>query len=206
MSKGKQCPTRNAHGTFRRGGPGGPGRPPRPIEVEYALALQRTLTPAKLKKVIAKLVCAALEGDVRAAKVVLETAVGKPRQRIEFQDPPGSVLRWAGQSVEEVDRQMLARLAAFLPKRRKSHASPAASIPPAGAEPDTPAAADEPELDTSVSVSVSEPEPEPEPEPERKDESDGIKSNGTPRRPQSNGNGCPFFPPGYQRSNGNGKG
>src|SRR5271165_1591112 len=69
---------RSASGRFAKGNPGGPGNP----FARQVAALRQELLNAvsldKLRSIVGKLVEKAEQGDVPAAKVVLEYTIGKP--------------------------------------------------------------------------------------------------------------------------------
>ena len=67
--------SRDNRGRFERGHAGGPGRPPRVVEDRYREALQAACTPEELQAIVARVVKAALEGDLAAAKLVLDRMV-----------------------------------------------------------------------------------------------------------------------------------
>lgn len=77
---------RDAQGRFRAGNPGGPGNPQIRQLAAHQEAVRSALTPSDLKAVLKKLHGLALEGDVAAARVVLDRVVGKSRP--ESQPPP----------------------------------------------------------------------------------------------------------------------
>ena len=93
---------RNGRGQFTRGGPGGPGRPAGTYE--HRAALRAAITPEDVQTVMRTLYDLALEGDVGAAKLLLERVIGKPReQAVDTTFDPGpldsadevlTALRW----------------------------------------------------------------------------------------------------------------
>lgn len=73
---------------FQKGNPGGPGRPKKLPDLDRLLAdvLGEEATEdgiSEAQKVLAKLKDKALEGDVRAAEVLLDRAYGKAKQNME---------------------------------------------------------------------------------------------------------------------------
>ncbi|MCE5302848.1 MAG: hypothetical protein LLF97_07030 [Planctomycetaceae bacterium] len=69
---------RDAHGRFAKGNAGGPGNPFARQAQHLRGALFAAVTTADLKAVVTKLVQLAKGGDVQAAKVVLDRALGPP--------------------------------------------------------------------------------------------------------------------------------
>lgn len=68
---------------FEKGNPGGPGNPNIRRMAEHQAAVREAISGADLKKVLQKLKELAIDGDVQAAKVLLDRVLGKPK------DPPG---------------------------------------------------------------------------------------------------------------------
>jgi hypothetical protein len=76
---------RTNKGRFAKGNPGGPGNP---LGVHYArltAAVVQAVTPQQVAEIMAKLHQMACEGDVQAAKVVLDWCVKKPAAEVEIQ-------------------------------------------------------------------------------------------------------------------------
>lgn len=71
---------RRENGQFAPGHPGGPGNPHIARLAEYRKALNAALSPDMVKNVTRKLYRLAMAGDVQAAKVVLERALGKVKE------------------------------------------------------------------------------------------------------------------------------
>jgi hypothetical protein len=72
-------PGRDAKGRFTAGNKGGPGNPFGRRLAEMRQAVLRAVTPADIERVMAMLLQKANVGDVAAAKLVLQYAVGKPQ-------------------------------------------------------------------------------------------------------------------------------
>lgn len=71
---------RDTRGRFAKGNPGGPGNPLAKRVGELRAELLRTITPATIRAVVAKLIAKAKTGDAFAAREVLNRAVGLPLQ------------------------------------------------------------------------------------------------------------------------------
>lgn len=71
---------RDEKGRFAPGNAGGPGNPNVRRSAELQRAVREAMTPAELQAVIVKLQGQALEGDVQAARLLLERVLGKPRE------------------------------------------------------------------------------------------------------------------------------
>ena len=69
---------RDENGRFAIGNPGGPGNPYARRVAELRSALLDAITPDAIRYVMLRMIKMAVEGDVAAAKLVLERAVGKP--------------------------------------------------------------------------------------------------------------------------------
>ncbi len=69
---------REPDGKFAVGNPGGPGRPKGRRESEIRQAASEALTPVVVKSVLRKVAVKALEGNLTAARIVLERALGRP--------------------------------------------------------------------------------------------------------------------------------
>jgi hypothetical protein len=67
---------RDRHGRFTPGNPGGPGRPQSPT-TELRRALEDAISPEHAAAIIRRLTRLALEGDVPAARLVLERTCGR---------------------------------------------------------------------------------------------------------------------------------
>lgn len=75
-------PKRDANGKFAPGGGGGPGRKPRQAEERLVRRLSARLNNGDFDKILDALVRQAQRGDVAATRLLLEYAVGKPKQPI----------------------------------------------------------------------------------------------------------------------------
>jgi len=69
---------RDARGRFAPGNSGGPGRPPAASVHLHRAALVNAVTPDDIRAVARMLVDRALEGDVGAAKLLMERLFGPP--------------------------------------------------------------------------------------------------------------------------------
>ena len=69
---------RDTRGRFVPGNPGGPGNPNVRRLHEYQAAIRAAVTPERLMVLMRQLLKAALEGDVAAARVVLDRVLGRP--------------------------------------------------------------------------------------------------------------------------------
>ena len=84
-------PSRNADGTVRKGnttskghGKGRGGRATLAEETRYMQAIRKGLSPAKLTKVVDAVVKEALQGNIKAAELLMKYVVGKP---VEYRPP-----------------------------------------------------------------------------------------------------------------------
>lgn len=68
---------RDAQGRFTPGNSGGPGNPYARRTAELRAAMLDALTPDAVRRVVLRMIDSALDGDVAAAKIVLERAVGR---------------------------------------------------------------------------------------------------------------------------------
>ncbi|MCL2639919.1 MAG: hypothetical protein FWD53_03645 [Phycisphaerales bacterium] len=68
---------RDVGGRFTKGNAGGPGNPHAAHVATLRAAMLEAITPKKIKAVVDKLIAQALEGNVMAAKEVLERSIGK---------------------------------------------------------------------------------------------------------------------------------
>lgn len=71
---------RGASGRFAKGNPGGPGNPHAQQVGKLRSAMLRAVTEADVKAIVARLVKLAKEGNVQAAREVLDRCVGKPTE------------------------------------------------------------------------------------------------------------------------------
>ena len=69
---------RDAKGRFSKGNPGGPGNPYAQQVGKLRSALLRAVSEADMKAIVARLVKLAKEGNVRAAREVLDRCIGRP--------------------------------------------------------------------------------------------------------------------------------
>jgi len=73
---------RNENGQFAKGNGGGPGRPRLDAEQKYLRTLHRSLLQRDVREIVKKLIGKAKTGNIQAAKVLLEYAIGKPTQYV----------------------------------------------------------------------------------------------------------------------------
>src|SRR5262245_241965 len=103
---------RDNQGRFLPGWSGGPGRPARAVEESYAEAFRRAVTPEDLAKIASKLRDRALEGDVPAARLILDRTAPAEQivnQRIEevAKQADGE---WEDWGLERVPDEVLGRV------------------------------------------------------------------------------------------------
>jgi hypothetical protein len=72
----QNIPERNARGRFVKGNCGGPGNPNARRVGQWKRALTMAITPADIRAVVKKMIERALKGDVSAAKLILDRALG----------------------------------------------------------------------------------------------------------------------------------
>jgi len=77
---GRKRSDRGPDGRFAEGNPGGPGRP-----AGYARVFREVVNEAALAEVLRAVLARALDGDLRAAEVILKRAVP---ELVEQADPP----------------------------------------------------------------------------------------------------------------------
>lgn len=77
---------RGKNGRFLPGNPGGPGNPQAARVAKLRAAMLAAVTPAQVKQVMRSLVQKAIDGDVAAARLVLERSTGKD----EILEPGGA--------------------------------------------------------------------------------------------------------------------
>jgi hypothetical protein len=107
------APTRDAQGRFAAGNNGGPGNPFGRRLASMRQAILDCVSEDDIKHVMRKLVERAIEGDVAAAKLVLQYAVGKPQpapepDRVEVDE-------WKVQRDSSIDNDEFEAAAAGLP-------------------------------------------------------------------------------------------
>ena len=69
---------RDGQGRFARGNPGGPGNPHAQQVGKLRSALLRAVSEADMQAIVARLVELAKEGNVQAAKEVIDRCIGRP--------------------------------------------------------------------------------------------------------------------------------
>ena len=69
---------RDATGRFAKGNSGGPGNPYAKKVGQLRSAMMRAVTPTDMRSIVQKLVELAREGNVPAAREVIDRCVGKP--------------------------------------------------------------------------------------------------------------------------------
>ena len=124
-SKAKRQVERGSDGRFTAGNNGGPGRPRRDTEREYLAAFQRALSAEDLEAVTRSVLECALAGNVAACRLLFEYAIGKPTEKLEFQQV--EEYRVAGVSPAEGMTQMLKRIQKATKERRAYEKNIAAS-------------------------------------------------------------------------------
>lgn len=71
---------RDTGGRFRPGNPGGPGRKPEQAAEKLRRAVEEAITPDHLAAVMRRVLRQALEGNLTAARILLERTCGRPSQ------------------------------------------------------------------------------------------------------------------------------
>src|SRR5262249_20395293 len=69
---------RDTNGRFLPGHPGGPGRPRRAVETDYLAALSDAVPPEAWKRIVARAVEDAEQGDAKAREWLAACLIGKP--------------------------------------------------------------------------------------------------------------------------------
>lgn len=69
---------RGKDGRFLKGNPGGPGNPEAARVARLRAAVLEAATPAQMKRLMQSLLQKAINGDVAAARLVLERCIGTP--------------------------------------------------------------------------------------------------------------------------------
>ena len=77
---------RGKNGRFLPGNPGGPGNPQAARVAQLRAATLAAVTPAQIKRVMRSLLEKAIEGDVAAARLLLERCLGKDDITISWGD------------------------------------------------------------------------------------------------------------------------
>ena len=120
-----QASERDQRGRFAVGNRAASGRlSPRLRERRYLEILDETLTLEEFEAVLESLIAKAKSGNVPAAKVLLENALGKPLLRVEVETGPE--YRVAGASPAQHMSEMMARIQVKVEQRRAYEANLAA--------------------------------------------------------------------------------
>lgn len=75
--------------------------PNKPVKPNYYETFQKRLTEARYENVVEQVILKAEGGDLRAARLIMEHAQGKPTQRIEFRGPQDEALNRLQQLLAE---------------------------------------------------------------------------------------------------------
>lgn len=76
---------RSSKGQFLKGNRGGPGNPHAASTAKLRAALHKTVTALRLKKIVESLLKEAENGNVSAAKIVLDRVLGKIPDPIDIE-------------------------------------------------------------------------------------------------------------------------
>ena len=103
---------RNHLARFVAGNPGGPGNPFVSRTAEYRRAIREAVGPDTVVQIIGVLIKKALEGDVIAAREVLDRVLGKARVNVEVDHRNASIeeLRARVRAIITADPHALARI------------------------------------------------------------------------------------------------
>lgn len=74
---------RDTRGRFTKGNRGGPGNPLAQRASEFRQAAMEAISPEHVAAILRKAAKKALEGDLRAARLVLERVLGKPSETLQ---------------------------------------------------------------------------------------------------------------------------
>ena len=77
---------RDAQGRFTEGNPGGPGNPHAAQVAKLRSALLNAVSAEDVEAIIQEVLKRAKEGELRAAKMVLDYSIGRPRPAAELPD------------------------------------------------------------------------------------------------------------------------
>ena len=94
---------RGANGRFARGNPGGPGNPHAQHVSRLRAALFRAVKPKDLREVIAALLAKAKNGDVAAARELVQRLLGPPVE-VDFTERLESLERTIAQKEQQYGR------------------------------------------------------------------------------------------------------
>ena len=78
---------RDERGRFAKGNPGGPGNPLAQKATEMRQAAMDAIGPEHVGAILRKVARKALEGDLRAARIVLDRVLGRPREEADIAAP-----------------------------------------------------------------------------------------------------------------------
>ena len=96
-------PVRDDKGRFKPGASGNPrGRLPRPVEDRVVQRLAARLNNGDYDRILDAVVNRAQRGDIQAARLLLEYAVGKPLQRVDMTADIGLVVGGVDQIMARV--------------------------------------------------------------------------------------------------------
>ena len=108
---------RNSLGQFVKGNPGGPGNPSAAAVARNRQALLEAVEPAQLRAIVLTLVQQALDGDVAAARLVLDRLCGKLEPSTTTA-PVVAVQNIVGGQGESAGRGLALRIAARIQAER----------------------------------------------------------------------------------------
>ena len=90
MSSGSNTPPspnggseRDDRGRFAKGNPGGPGNPLARQATKFRAAAMGAINPEHVAAIVRKVTKKALEGDLKAARLVLDRVLGRPTEEVE---------------------------------------------------------------------------------------------------------------------------
>ena len=95
---------RDASGRFVAGNPGGPGNPHARQVGQLRSALIEAVTDKDIERIFATLVRRAIEGDVRAAKEVLDRVLGRPQEAVVQLHAHVDEVQFSPRAQERLDR------------------------------------------------------------------------------------------------------
>ena len=92
--------TRDGRGRFAKGNPGGPGNPLAQHASNMRRAAMDAIGPEHVTAILRKVAKRALEGDLKAARIVLDRVLGRPREEPEEGSPIDMQLPRLGTAME----------------------------------------------------------------------------------------------------------